>query len=101
MQKKYGTTPEELELKEAGFQMMLAGYDIDEVEAAFIKYCKKHDDIPAPANIIGIIENRPVYSEAIYRQIKADILCPTTFVSKQEKQYLEDYKVYMLGEAGL
>jgi len=101
MQKKYSTTPEQLEMMEAGFQWKLEGYDINDVEAAFDEYTNKHDDIPAPANIIAIIENKPVYSEYMCREIQKDILCGTVFVSEAQKQYVADYKSHMMEQAGL
>lgn len=39
---------------------MLSEYCIDEIQDAFVLYAKIHDDIPAPANIIQLIENPPV-----------------------------------------
>ncbi len=38
---------------------MLADYTIDQINRAFVLYAKNNDDIPAPANIIKLIETPP------------------------------------------
>lgn len=59
-QKTYGTKPEDLAARDEYFEMMLQGYTFDQVQQAFHQYAKTKDDLPAPANIIQLIENPPV-----------------------------------------
>lgn len=59
-QKKYGESASNMAAKVAFFQIMLGDYDINQIQTAFIRYARSHDDIPAPANIIQLIENPEV-----------------------------------------
>ena len=56
LQKAYGKTAEELETLVEGFSWALAEYPIDEITLAMAHYIKTASDIPAPADIIKIIE---------------------------------------------
>lgn len=56
LQKAYGKTSDELETLVEGFSWALAEYHIDEITRAMAHYIKTNADIPAPANIIEIIE---------------------------------------------
>ena len=56
LQKAYGKTADELETLVEGFSWALAEYNIEEIVRAMAHYIKQHPDIPAPANIIEIIE---------------------------------------------
>lgn len=56
-QKRYGESSDTMAAKLNWFKLMLADYDIDQIQSAFIQYAKTKDDIPAPANIIQLIEN--------------------------------------------
>lgn len=56
MQKQYGKTAEELETLVDGFAWALDGYEMPDIMAAFGIYIRKKSDIPAPADIIKIME---------------------------------------------
>ena len=58
-QKRYGDTSENMQSRVSFFKLLLGDYSIDQIQGAFIQYAKTKDDIPAPANIIQIIENPP------------------------------------------
>lgn len=59
-QKRYGVSTDDIGAKKRFFKLMLGDYSIQQVHVAFVQYAKTHDDIPAPANIIQLIENPPM-----------------------------------------
>lgn len=65
LQKQYGKTPAELETLVEGFSWALADYTMQQIITAMREYVRNASDIPAPADIIKIIEaerekNKPV-----------------------------------------
>jgi hypothetical protein len=54
--KKYGEAADIASMRDAGFQMMLGDYSIEEVTSAFREYLKTGREIPTPADIIAIID---------------------------------------------
>lgn len=52
----YGKEPEALEGTVAMFQLVLADYSIDEIRRGFTEYLKRNSDMPAPADIVNIID---------------------------------------------
>ena len=56
MQKAYGKTQAEFETLVEGFAWALAGYELSEVVRAFRSYVVSHSDIPAPADIIRLVQ---------------------------------------------
>lgn len=56
LQKQYGKTPAELEVLVEGFSWVLADHSINKIMAAMREYIQKNSDIPAPADILKIIE---------------------------------------------
>ena len=57
MQKRYGTTEQEVEYIVEGWAIRLNGYKIKDILAAAWKYTETYSDIPTPANIINIINH--------------------------------------------
>lgn len=58
MQKQYGKTPAELEILVEGFSWVLADHSIVKIMAAMREYIQHNSDIPAPADILKIIEKQ-------------------------------------------
>jgi len=56
LQKQYGKTSANLETLVNGFLWVLADYPIAEILSALAQYVKRHSDIPAPADIVNIID---------------------------------------------
>jgi hypothetical protein len=56
LQKQYGKTQAELETLVEGFSWALAEYNIADITKAMAQYIKTANDIPAPFDIIKIIE---------------------------------------------
>jgi hypothetical protein len=61
-QKRYGEKKETIDSIVKFFRLMLAEYNIEDITASFMRYARIKDDIPAPANIIQLIENPPPVS---------------------------------------
>ena len=60
MQKRYGTTEQEIEYIVEGWAIRLNEYPIRHILDAAWKYTESRSDIPTPANIINIIKfNHP------------------------------------------
>ena len=58
LQKQYGKTPAELEILVEGFSWVLADHSIVKIMAAMREYIQHNSDIPAPADILKIIEKQ-------------------------------------------
>lgn len=54
--KTYGKEPAQLEAMNRLFQMMLGKYPFEKVRAGFMKYMERNSEMPAPADIINIID---------------------------------------------
>lgn len=65
LQKQYGKTEAELEVLVEGFSWILADYDMDKITAAFKIYIQNFSDIPAPSDILKIIEKHEQYAVLI------------------------------------
>lgn len=56
LQKVYGKTQDELEVLVEGFAWALAEYDMQQIVSAMRKYIIAHSDVPAPADIVKLIQ---------------------------------------------
>lgn len=61
MQKLYGKTQAELETLVEGFSWALEDYEMSNIIEAFRIYIRNKSDIPAPADIIAILEKKREY----------------------------------------
>lgn len=89
----YGKSPEQLEASIMLMQMILGRFDYETVREAFGVYLQNSSDMPRPADIIKIIEP----------PIEKRKWCATTFIdlrrqqregqfmTKEEKQYIQDF----------
>lgn len=93
--KMYGREPEQLEATTGIFQMVLADYPIAKIESAFKAYIKRSNEMPAPADIVNLIErgNKPPLDRAVY----------TSFSKKhpenrthEEWAYMREYEQFMV-----
>lgn len=62
LQKTYGKTQAELETLVEGFAWILAEHELSDIRDAFKEYITRKSDIPAPADIIKIIEENKSYA---------------------------------------
>lgn len=89
----YGKTAEQLESVVGMFALALADYPIEKIRTAFKTYIKRHSDLPAPADIVQIIERdgRPPFDKAVYVGIsKIDPVRRTS----SDWAYMRDYERY-------
>lgn len=67
MQKGYGESPEDMAKRESAFQWKLGRFTFDDVKAAMERYTDVRSDIPAPADIIQMLDPEPEgLSQAVY-----------------------------------
>jgi hypothetical protein len=93
--KVYGKDPEQLQNLNSVFQMVLADYTLDQVRKAFSFYLKHNSDLPAPADIVNIIERngKPPLDKSIYIAISKKHESDRT---GQECLYIKDYERFMI-----
>jgi len=91
--KVYGKEPEQVVNLIKVFVMVLGDYTFEQVHAAFRTYLKQSNELPAPSDIVKIIEPPPpVYSSAMYVQIKKNLREGNVFVTDEEKAYVRAYE---------
>jgi len=82
---------------DSAFQFVLGDYATTKVVEAFGKWLKTQSYAPTPADIVAIIENKPIFDTATYIAIK-DRMKEGEFMLEREKQYLRDYERQKLNE---
>jgi len=91
MQKGYGEKAEDALTRDAGFQWILGDYDIEQVKAAFLKYVKTHSDMPAPADIINIINPPPPKIDwPLYIELKKRLRQSNVYVDQDERAFVRN-----------
>lgn len=99
--KVYGKEPEQLTNAVRLFQIVLADFPIDKIEAAFRFYLKVSNEMPAPADIANIIERggKPPFDRTVYlrlaKRLEAD---PYAYgvLSNEEREYMRDYERFQV-----
>lgn len=91
--KVYGKQPEEMAAVNAMFQLVLSDYPMADIRNAFATYLKRHNDLPAPADIVQIIHRdgkppleRPVYIAISKKEPEAR--------TQSDWAYMRDYEHY-------
>jgi hypothetical protein len=98
MLKKYGESADVTEMREAGFQMMLGDYCVEDVIKAFKTYLKTNHDIPTPADIISIIDpsTQPLcpkmYQSLVMRDAELRKQGKMIRLSDDEENYVYEYE---------
>lgn len=77
--KTYGKDPEQMRDTVALFQQVLGRFTTSQVALAFSKYLERNSEMPAPADIVNIIEP------------PRESLSAATYVSLQKKAYAGEY----------
>lgn len=95
LQKAYGKTQAELETLVEGFSWAMAGYGIEEITYAMREYIKTNSDIPAPADIIKIIDRKRELDNYQYPTIETLIRykkkgLPLTEMQKEQLRQYEE-----------
>jgi hypothetical protein len=89
----YGKTAEQLESVVGMFALALADYPIEKIRTAFKVYVKRHSDLPAPADIVQIIERdgKPPFERSVYIAIAQR---DPERRSSSDWAYMRDYERY-------
>lgn len=97
-QKGYGEKPEDAEVRDRYFQRKLARFTFDDVLEAMERYTDVKSDIPAPADIIQILDPEPEpLSNAMYVR-----LCKKerdSYLGTDEQNYKRVYEQLEMGKA--
>lgn len=88
MQKAYGRQIGDLETMTRAFGQILGPYPLASVQAAFLQFIRRNPTIPAPSDIIAILDPLPpTLDAAYYRTLKK-----TTYKTPAEHKYIETYE---------
>lgn len=95
--KVYGKEPEQLDNVNKLFQLILAEYEYPKIEEAFRYYLKYNNELPAPADIVSIIErgNKPPFERTVYLSlVKRKAADPYAYnvLTREEEAYIKDYE---------
>lgn len=77
-------------------QMVLADYPFDKIQKAFLFYLKTNSDLPAPADIVNVIERgggKPPFDKTVYVSICKKHADERT---SDEWQYKREYEEFIL-----
>lgn len=88
MLKKYGEAADVTAMRDAGFQMVLGDYPIEDVQRGFIEYLKTGKEIPTPADILAIVDPTTQPMDKAY-YIK---------LIERDKRLLEEGRMFRLSE---
>ena len=94
--KIYGKEPEQMKSINALFQFVLADYHIVKIREAFVFYLKHNNELPAPSDIVQIIErggNKPPFEKSVYIAITRK---PPEERTSDEWQYMSDYQKFII-----
>ena len=93
--KLYGKEPEQLDSVTRMFMFVLADYPYEKISEALRFYSKHYNEMPAPADIVTIIErgNKPPFDKAVYAAISQ---IDARQRSSDEWAYMRDYERFMV-----
>lgn len=93
--KIYGKTPQQMESVTRLFKMALADYTYKQIQGALVYYAKNYSEMPAPADIVRIIERngKPPFSDAVYVSISKKQPCERT---ADDWEYMRDYERFII-----
>lgn len=93
LQRQFGKTEGELETLVEGICWAIPDHPMDAVLDAIKVYIRNHSDIPAPNDLLDILDPPPpVYTAAMYIQIKKNLRAGNVFVDDDEKAYCRAYE---------
>lgn len=99
LQKQYGKTAAELEVLVEGFSWALEGYSIEEILAALKTYILAHNDIPAPADLMRIIDPPvPELDTTTYIALKKRSE-QGAYVTREERGFMRAYEAQEVAKA--
>lgn len=93
MQKAYGKSAVNLSTLVEGFLWVMQGYTMADILNALRVYIRENNDIPAPADLIEIINPKPkTLSPVVYLSICKRLIEGATFVTDEEKEYRKEFE---------
>ena len=93
IQKKYGEPADHVKIRDDAFQKALGRFCIDEVHKAFETYTSQHNDIPAPSDILKILDPPPpVLDRPTYVSIKQKMKWGNVYILPKERNYCARYE---------
>lgn len=104
--KLYGKEPEQLENTVKLFRLVLADFDAEKIQSAFVTHLQRSSEMPTPADIVQLIrrENKPAFNQAFYVAL-AQKRERTHFthggkvhdcLTIEEGQYMRDYEEFQI-----
>jgi hypothetical protein len=102
LQKQYGKTAANLETLVNGFLWVLTDYGMAEILGAIAEYVKRHPDIPAPADIVNIIDPLKVAWKpdwAVYISLRKRIQRDGYYPYSYEREFLKRCDDYAIARA--
>jgi hypothetical protein len=102
LQKQYGKSATDLETLVEGFLWVLGNYPMNEILLGIAEYVKRNSDIPAPADIVKIID--PPKQEwkpdwAVYITLKKRIQQDGYYPYSDEREFLKRCDAYAVNRA--
>lgn len=105
--KLYGKEPQQMKSAAALFNLVLAEYCMDEIQAAFVAYLSRNSEMPTPSDIMALIKRngKPPLEKSIYVAL-AQKKERTTFtecgvtancLTLDEEKYMAEYEAEMMG----
>ena len=104
--KVYGKEPEQIKNTIKVFILALAGFSMEQINAAFISHLSRSSEMPTPADIVQIIkrEGKPPLEKSVYialvqkRERTTTVYSYGTYndLTRAEEEYIRDYEEYTL-----
>jgi hypothetical protein len=103
----YGKEPEQLANAAKLFEMVLAPYPLDKIQAAFVQHLTRSPKMPTPHDIVSLIkrDGKPPLNQATYialsqkkeRTTFREAGVTANCLTIAEEQYMADYEAEMMG----
>lgn len=97
LQKAYGKSPAELETLVEGFSWALADYSMPKIIKALREYVLTHSDIPAPADIISILNRETLHKTEDYQTAQRYKKQLTMITKYQNISDIDRIKLWSIG----
>jgi hypothetical protein len=101
--KKFGEAADVAEMRDAGFQLVLGEYSIDDVIQAFMTYLKTNKEIPTPSDIVAIIDPsvKPLCPHVYQRLVILRREQGQFALTSREEEYIRRYEDQQLGKVSV
>jgi len=86
----YGKKESSMETIIGVFEMVLIGYEANQIKEAFREHIRSSRDFPTPSEIVRLIDPPKEWCVEKYRAIKEDIK-NDKFVTQKDKNYVKEF----------